>query len=116
MHLPSSVLSTLVTFVVSIGPIEAAVIFTSLTTGIHHKERRSRARRSVTIAGLMLVLFAVGGNLVLSCCMSRCPHFAWPAACFLQALTLTFASPGLSTINEREGRVRKSLATLRFSR
>jgi multiple antibiotic resistance protein len=59
-------LSSLVTLFVTIGPIETAVIFAGLTTGIHYKERWSLALRSVIIAGLMLVIFAVGGNFVLS--------------------------------------------------
>ena len=62
MRVPSSLLSSFVT----LGPIETAVIFAGLTSGIHHNERRSRALRSVTIAGLMLLPFAEGGNFVLS--------------------------------------------------
>jgi multiple antibiotic resistance protein len=34
-------------------------------SGVHHKERRSLALRSVSIAGLMLIVFAAGGNFVL---------------------------------------------------
>jgi hypothetical protein len=60
MHVPSSLLSGFVALFVTIGPIETAVIFASLTAGIHHEERRSLALRSVTIAGLMLLLFAAG--------------------------------------------------------
>jgi MarC family integral membrane protein len=63
MHASSSLLSSFVTLFVTIGPIETAVIFASLTSGTHHKERRSLALRSVAIAGLMLLLFALGGNL-----------------------------------------------------
>jgi hypothetical protein len=55
MHGPSNLLSSFVTLFVTIGPIETAVIFAGLTTGIHHKERRSLALRSVAIAGLMLL-------------------------------------------------------------
>jgi multiple antibiotic resistance protein len=61
MHVPSSLLSSFVTLFVTIGPI--AVIFAGLTSRTHHKQRRSLALRSVAIAGLMLLLFAVGGNL-----------------------------------------------------
>jgi multiple antibiotic resistance protein len=64
MHVPSGLLSSFVTLFVTIGPIETAFIFVGLTSGIHNKERRSLALRSVTIAGLLL--FAVGGNSVLS--------------------------------------------------
>jgi multiple antibiotic resistance protein len=106
IRMPSGLLSSFVTLFVTIGPIETAVIFAGLTSGVHHKERRSLALRSVTIAGLMLVLFAVGGNFLLSL-----PHVSLPAfrvaggmLLFLQALTLTFSSPGLSSINEGERR------------
>src|SRR3954471_6329018 len=106
MQLPSSTLSSLVTLFITIGPIETAVIFAGLTTGIHHKERRSLAFRSVAIAGLMLLLFAVGGNFVLALLHVSLPAFrvAGGLLLFLQALTLTFSSPGLSSINEGERR------------
>jgi multiple antibiotic resistance protein len=106
MHVPSSVLSSLVTLFVTIGPIETAVIFASLTAGTHYKERRCLAVRSAGIAGLMLLLFAVGGNFVLSLLHVSLPAFrvAGGMLLFLQALTLTFSSPGLSSINERERR------------
>jgi multiple antibiotic resistance protein len=102
----SSLLSSFVTLFVTIGPIETAVIFAGLTSGVHHKERRSLALRSVTIAGLMLVLFAVGGNILLSVLHVSQPAFrvAGGMLLFLQALTLTFSSPGLSSINERQRR------------
>jgi len=106
MHASSSLLSSFVTLFVTIGPIETAVIFASLTSGTHHKERRSLALRSVAIAGLMLLLFALGGNLVLSLLHVSLPAFrvAGGMLLFLQALTLTFSSPGLSSINEGERR------------
>ena len=84
---------------VTIGRIETAVIFAGLTSGIHHKERRSLPVRSVATAGLMLLLFAVAGNLVLSLLHVSLPAFrvAGGMLLFLQALTLTFSSPGLSS-------------------
>jgi multiple antibiotic resistance protein len=104
--MPSSLLSSFVTLFVTIGPTETAVIFAGLTSGIHHNERRSLALRSVAIAGLMLMLFAVGGNFVLSLLHVSLPAFrvAGGLLLFLQALTLTFSSPGLSSINEGERR------------
>src|SRR3954454_61187 len=106
MQVLSNLLSSFVTLFVTIGPTETAVIFASLTSGIHHNERRSLALRSVAIAGLMLLLFAVGGNLVLSLLHVSLPAFrvAGGLLLFLQALTLTFSSPGLSSINEGERR------------
>ena len=104
--MPSSLPSSFVTLFVTIGPTETAVIFAGLTSGIHHNERRSLALRSVAIAGLMLLLFAVGGNFVLSLLHVSLPAFrvAGGLLLFLQALTLTFSSPGLSSINEGERR------------
>jgi multiple antibiotic resistance protein len=106
MHVPSNLLSSFVTLFVTIGPIETAVIFAGLTSGTHHNQRRSLALRSVAIAGLMLLLFAVGGNVVLTTLHISIPAFrvAGGMLLFLQALTLTFSSPGLSSINEVERR------------
>jgi multiple antibiotic resistance protein len=106
MQLPSSMLSSLVTIFVTIGPIETAVIFAGLTAGVHHQDQRSLALRSVEIAGLMLLVFAMFGNLVLSLLHVSLPAFrvAGGILLFLQALTLTFSSPGLSSINEGERR------------
>jgi len=106
MHIPSNLLSSFVTLFVTIGPTETAVIFAGLTSGIHHNERWSLAVRSVAIAGLMLLLFAVGGNFVLSLLHVSLPAFrvAGGLLLFLQALTLTFSSPGLSSISEGERR------------
>jgi multiple antibiotic resistance protein len=104
MHVAPSILSSFVTLFVTIGPVETAVVFASLTAGVHRSQRRSLALRSVTIAGFVLLLFAVGGALVLSLLHVSLPAFrvAGGLLLFLQALTLTFSSPGLSSINESE--------------
>lgn len=104
--MPSTLLSSFVTLFVTIGPIETAIIFAGLTSGVHHKERRTLAHRSVSIAGMMLLLFAVSGNFVLALLHVSLPAFrvAGGILLFLQALTLTFSSPGLSSINERQRR------------
>lgn len=106
MHVSSSLLSSFVTLFVTIGPIETAVVFAGLTSDAHYKGRRSLAVRSVSIAGLMLLLFALAGNSVLSLLHVSLPAFrvAGGLLLFLQALTLTFSSPGLSSINEVERR------------
>src|SRR5437899_11960315 len=67
--------STLFPYTTLFRSIETAVIFASLTAGIHYKERRSLTVRSVAIAGLMLLLFAVGGNFVLSLLHVSLPAF-----------------------------------------
>jgi multiple antibiotic resistance protein len=104
MHVAPSILSSFVTLFVTIGPVETAVVFASLTAGIHRSQRRSLALRSVTIAGFVLLLFAIGGALVLSLLHVSLSAFrvAGGLLLFLQALTLTFSSPGLSSINESE--------------
>src|SRR3954471_17690212 len=106
MQVPSSALSSALASFVTIGPIETAVIFAGLTSGIHHKDRRILSLRSVSIAGLMLLFFAMVGNFVLSLLHVSMPAFrvAGGMLLFLQALTLTFSSPGLSSINEGERR------------
>ncbi|MBA4091016.1 MAG: hypothetical protein C0494_10530 [Sphingobium sp.] len=106
MHLPPGIFSSFVTLLVTIGPIETAVVFASLTAGIHRGARISLARRSVTIALFVLLLFALAGGIVLSLLHISLPAFrvAGGVLLFLQALTLTFSSPGLSSINEGERR------------
>jgi multiple antibiotic resistance protein len=91
-------LSSFVTLFVTIGPVETGVIFAGLTSGVHHKERRSLALRSVSIAGLILIFSAAGGNIVLSLLHISLPAFrvAGGMLVFQQALTLTYLNPGLS--------------------
>lgn len=79
-------------------------MFASLTAGIHRGERRSLAIRSTAIAGLVLLLFAVAGNFTLDLLHVSLPAFrvAGGLLLFLQALSLTFSGPGLSSISEGE--------------
>lgn len=104
MHIAPSILSSFVTLFVTIGPVETAVVFASLTAGVHRRQRRSLALRSVSIAGSVLLLFAIGGALTLSLLHISLPAFrvAGGVLLFLQALTLTFSSPGLSSLTENE--------------
>jgi multiple antibiotic resistance protein len=104
MALSSALWSVFVTLIVTIGPIETAAVFASLTAAEHRERRKSLAARAVLIAGAMLLLFAIGGNLVLGLLHVSLASFqiAGGLLLFLQALTLTFSSPGLSSITERE--------------
>lgn len=104
MHVAPSILSSFVILLVTIGPVETAVVFASLTAGVHRSQRQSLALRSVAIAGLVLLLFAVSGAQVLSLLHISLPAFrvAGGLLLFLQALTLTFSSPGLSSLKESE--------------
>jgi multiple antibiotic resistance protein len=106
MHVAPSILSSFVTLFVTIGPVETAVVFASLTAGVHRAQRRSLARRSVAIAGFVLLLFAIAGSLVLALLHISLPAFrvAGGLLLFLQALTLTFSSPGLSSLKDSEKR------------
>jgi multiple antibiotic resistance protein len=106
VHIPASVLSVFATLFVTIAPIESAAVFASLTAGVHKPERQSLALRSVLVAGAMLLLFALGGGALLSLLHVSFPAFrvAGGVLLFLQALTLTFSNPGLSSINESEQR------------
>lgn len=102
MNVPSNVFVEFVTLFVTIGPIETSVVFAGLTMGIHHRERRSLALHSVAVAGFMLVLFALAGNFVLFPAALPAFRIAGGILLVLQSLTLTFSSPGLSSINEGE--------------
>lgn len=97
-------LSAFVTLLVTLGPIETAAIFAALTSSATPAARRRIALRGSAVAGAMLLLFAVGGGLVLSLLHVSLPAFrvAGGVLLFLQALTLTFSSPGLSSISPGE--------------
>jgi small neutral amino acid transporter SnatA (MarC family) len=49
--------------------------FAALTAGVHRPERKSLAARSITIAGVVLLLFALGGGGVLSPLRVSLPPF-----------------------------------------
>ena len=104
MHVPPSVLSAFITLFVTIGPIETAAIFASLTAGVHRSDRSGLAWRSTLIAGVVLLAFALGGPLVLGLLHISLPAFrvAGGLLLLLQALSLTFSGPGLSSISEGE--------------
>jgi small neutral amino acid transporter SnatA (MarC family) len=76
MHVPPGIFSSFITLLVTIGPIETAVVFASLTAGIHHSERISPARRSVTIAAFVPWSLQSPAGSSFRCCIFRCPHSA----------------------------------------
>ena len=106
MHIPLQLWSVFVTLLVSIGPIETAAVFASLTKGTHHVNRQSLAARAVIVAGVLLLVFAIGGTFILSLLHVSMPAFqvAGGVLLFLQSLTLTFGRSGLSSISEGEHR------------
>ncbi|HUO21257.1 MAG TPA: MarC family protein [Caulobacteraceae bacterium] len=97
-------LTALVMLFVTIGPIEGAVVFGSLTSHGLQTGRAALARRAVLIAGVMLFLFGVAGARLLGLLGISIPAFriAGGLLLFLQAMTLTFASPGASSISRSE--------------
>ncbi|HVZ27286.1 MAG TPA: MarC family protein [Rhizomicrobium sp.] len=98
--------SVFVTLLVTIGPVETAAVFASLTGGIHREHRSSLAARASLVAGGLLLVFAVAGNLFLALLHVSLPAFqiAGGILLFLQALTLTFSKSGLSSISDGEHR------------
>lgn len=103
----SFALTALVTLFVTIGPIEAAAIYSGVTSGVHLPDRGSLARRSILIAGALLLVFAIAGNPVLHWMHVSLPAFRFAAGAmlFLQAINLVFGAPGgLSSISAAEQR------------
>ncbi|MBC8317863.1 MAG: MarC family protein [Desulfobulbaceae bacterium] len=56
----------LATFFATIGPLDAAAVFAVLTVGVTPQHRRSMAIRGTLIATIILVVFALGGKLLLT--------------------------------------------------
>ena len=110
MHVPLQLWSAFVTLLVTIGPVETAVVFASLTGGIRRPRRIGLAVRATLIAGGLLLVFALAGNLFLMLLHVSLPAFqiAGGILLFLQALTLTFSTSGLSSISEGEHREAES--------
>lgn len=98
--------SALVTLLVTIGPVDTAAVFAGLTKGVHRTNRKSLAARAVLAAGIVLLIFAAAGNLLLALLRVSLPAFqiAGGVLLFLQALTLSFSKSGLSSISQGEQR------------
>lgn len=106
MQLSPNLASAFVTLLVTMGPVETAAVFAGLTASLAATERRRVALRATGIAGFVLVLFALGGAGALALLHVSLPAFrvAGGLLLLLQAITLTFASPGLSSISPGEQR------------
>lgn len=111
MHLPAGLWPigfwpAFVTLFVTIGPIDGAAIFSTLTQHMTRPERARTALRCVVIAGAMFLVFALAGNALLMLLNVSLPAFqvAGGVLLFMQAISLMFASPGMSSINEHEER------------
>src|ERR1700749_2346046 len=106
MHVPLQLWSAFFTLVATIGPVETAAVFASLTSGIRRAHRTSLAIRATPVAFGLLLVFALAGNLFLVLLHVSLPAFqiAGGILLFLQALTLTFSKSGMSSISEGEHR------------
>jgi multiple antibiotic resistance protein len=94
------------TLFVAIGPIDSAVVFGALTAGIHRPERFRLAWQAVSIAGAVLLAFALLGNQVLSALHVSLDAFrvAGGILLLLQAIQMINAHPGPSGLTAGERR------------
>src|SRR3954469_17061608 len=101
------VLSSFVMLAVTVGPLSAAVVFVGLTAGATDAERRSIAIRGVSIATVVLVLFALGGGRFLDLLQVSTAAFQLAGGLLLTlaAIDLILSRPsGLSSITPAESR------------
>ena len=88
---PTLLITSFVTIFVIVDPIGLTPIFFSLTQDLSTIERRVVARRSVLIASIILLLFAVFGEMILTFIGISMPAFsvAGGILLFLTALELS---------------------------
>jgi multiple antibiotic resistance protein len=91
----SHLISSFVTLFVVIDPIGVAVVAGGLTHGMAREARRSIAGRGVVIAGVILVLFAFGGEWLLRALGIALPalRVAGGLLLFLLSIDMVFARP-----------------------
>ena len=104
-----------VTFLVVVEPVGVIPIFIALTEGVSEKDRRRMARKSVVIAGLIFLLFALGGGAFLSTLGISLDAFRifGGLLLFLIALEMVFARQAgsrTSSSEEEEGRRRTDIS------
>ena len=61
----NTMLASFTAFFATVGPVEAAVLFASFTTGMERAERRRVAITAVVIASGILLFFTLAGHFVL---------------------------------------------------
>jgi multiple antibiotic resistance protein len=109
-------LKSFTTFFATIGPIEAAVLFATLTPKMARDERRRIALRATAIASIILTFFTVLGGPVLRELGVTLPALqtAGGIVLLLIALDMIFASPGgafkLSPLEGEEAQAREDVA------
>jgi multiple antibiotic resistance protein len=99
-------ITALATLFVAIGPIDTAVVFGGLTAGVHRPERFRLAWQAVSIAGTVLLAFALLGNKVLAALHVSLDAFrvAGGILLLLQAVQMTTAHPRISALTAGERR------------
>ena len=87
--------SAFVTLFVVVDPVGVAVVAGGLTHGLSRDSRRSIAMRGTLIAGVLLILFAFGGEWLLRALGIGVPalRVAGGALLFLLAIDMVFARP-----------------------
>ncbi len=96
-----------VALLVIIDPIGTAAAFIALMRGVNPEYGRRIALRGVVIAGIVLLAFAVAGDLVLEALGVGLPAFRLAGGCllFLIAIDMLLAGqPGFRQLTESENR------------
>lgn len=93
-----------VTFLVIVEPIGVIPIFIAMTEGVEEKERRRMARKGVFIAGIIFLLFAIGGGAFLRTLGISLDAFRifGGLLLFLIALEMVFGKPSGSRTTDPE--------------
>jgi multiple antibiotic resistance protein len=104
-----------VTFLVVVEPIGVIPIFVAMTAGDTEAARRRMARKGVAIAGLIFLLFALGGGAFLRTMNISLDAFRifGGLLLFLIALEMVFARPSgsrTSSPEEQEGMARTDIS------
>ncbi len=101
------VFNAFVTLLVVVDPLGLAPIFGALTRGFSAKQRRESAIRGTMLGSLILILFALAGDVLLDALGIGLPAFriAGGLLLFLLALDMVFARPSgmrATTVREQE--------------
>jgi multiple antibiotic resistance protein len=104
-----------VTFLVIVEPVGVIPIFIAMTDGVTENERRRMARKGVLIAGLIFLLFAIGGGAFLRTLGISLDAFRifGGLLLFLIALEMVFGKPSgsrTSSPEEEEGKRRTDIS------
>lgn len=104
-----------ITFLVVVEPIGVIPIFVAMTSGDSEAARRRMARKGVAIAGLIFLLFALGGGAFLRIMNISLDAFRifGGLLLFLIALEMVFARPSgsrTSQTEEQEGMQRTDIS------